>query len=148
MAGVRNLDSGKIYIGPENPKVDQSVETLDGDKEYEGTLAAVGPVFLGEHSDIAMGHVNIGTDLDLQKFKPAIKGLAVSVEGDVNIAGSGTAGPPGDQHPNSVYIDGDVYVTGFVDCLSKGRLEARHQTADSLPKPFDMYIPVREKDID
>ena len=104
MAEMRDLYTGKVYIGPEDPKVDQSVETLDGDKEFEGTLAAVGPVFLGEHSDLALGHVNIGTDLDLQKFKPAIKGLALSVEGDVNIAGSGTAGPPGDQFPNTVFM--------------------------------------------
>ena len=38
-------------------------------------------------------------------------------------------------------IEGDVYVSGFVDCLSSGRLEARHKVADSLPKPFDMIHP-------
>jgi hypothetical protein len=38
-------------------------------------------------------------------------------------------------------IEGDVYVSGFVDCLSSGRLEARHKVADSLPKPFDMVHP-------
>ena len=36
MAQIRDLDAGKIYIGPENPKQDQSTETLDGDKEFEG----------------------------------------------------------------------------------------------------------------
>jgi hypothetical protein len=38
-------------------------------------------------------------------------------------------------------IDGDVYVSGYVDCLSSGRLEARHQIADARPKPFDMVHP-------
>jgi len=144
MAELRDLNSGKIYIGPTEPQtVDQSLETLDGGKPFDGTLAAVGPVFLGEHSDLAAGHVNIGTGLNIQKFQPGIKGCAVSVEGDVNILGSGKSGPPGDQFPNTVFIDGDVFVTGFVDCLSKGRLESRHKTADSLPKPFDMVHPTK-----
>ena len=32
MASIRDIDAGKIYIGAEDPKTDQSVETLDGDK--------------------------------------------------------------------------------------------------------------------
>ena len=137
MASIRDIDAGKIYIGAEDPKTDQSVETLDGDKPYNGTLAAVGPVFLGEHSDIAFGHVNIGTDIGLQKFVPQMKGRALDVEGDVSIVGNGG----GAQGVNALVIDGDVFVTGAVDCLSKGRLEARHAVADSLPKPFDMEHP-------
>ena len=137
MAGIRDLHSGKIYIGPEMPKVDQSKETLDGDSEFDGTLAAVGPVFLGEHSNIAMGHVNIGTGLDIQKFKPGIKGCALSVEGDVDIIGSGN----GDNSPNAVRIDGDLYVTGAIDGGNKGRLASRFGTADSLGKVFDRVHP-------
>ena len=133
---IPDIFSGKIVIGPE-PHVDQSVETLDGDKPYVGTLSAVGPVFLGEHSDIAFGHINIGTDIGLQKFEPKMKGRALDVEGDVSIVGNGG----GAQGVNALVIDGDVYVTGAVDCLSKCRLLSRHKTADSLPKPFDMVHP-------
>jgi len=39
------------------------------------------------------------------------------------------------------YIEGDLYVTGSVDCLSTGRLEARHAVADALPKKFDIVHP-------
>jgi hypothetical protein len=46
--------------------------------------------------------------------------------------------------PDALYVDGDVYVTGSVDCLSKGRLEARHVVADGRPKPFDIPHPSRE----
>ena len=107
MAELRDLNSGKIYIGPTEPQtVDQSLETLDGGKPFDGTLAAVGPVFLGEHSDIAAGHVNIGTGLGIQKFKPLVKGLALSVEGDVEIAQD----PFGDNFPNAVIIQGDVKI--------------------------------------
>ena len=41
----------------------------------------------------------------------------------------------------NVRIEGDVFVTGSVDCESVGRLEARHRTADSKPKLFDMEHP-------
>ena len=44
---------------------------------------------------------------------------------------------PGD----AVYVQGNMYVSGTVDCLSTGRLEARHAVADSKPKLFDMPHP-------
>ena len=43
---MRDLDTGKVYIGPEDPKDDRSKTTLNGDKQYEGTLAATGPAFM------------------------------------------------------------------------------------------------------
>jgi hypothetical protein len=39
------------------------------------------------------------------------------------------------------YVDGDVFVTGKVDCGNKGRLAARFRQADSIPKKFDMKHP-------
>tara|TARA_B100000900_G_scaffold326000_1_gene285915 strand:- start:15 stop:836 length:822 start_codon:yes stop_codon:yes gene_type:complete len=141
MAEMRDLSTGKVYIGPEFPrKEDQSKETLDGDKEYEGTLAAIGPVFLGEHSDIAFGHVNIGTDIGLQKFVPEMKGRALDVEGDVSIEGNKT----GFQGVNALVVDGDVFVTGKVDCGNKGRLASRFSTADALGKSFDIKHPTKD----
>jgi len=44
---------------------------------------------------------------------------------------------------DSVYIDGDLYVTGKVDCDNKGRLAARFAAADASPKPFDMQHPTK-----
>ena len=41
----------------------------------------------------------------------------------------------------NTYIEGDLYVTGSVDCISTGRLEARHSVADALPKKFDIVHP-------
>ena len=131
---IPDIHSGKIVIGPE-PHVDQSVDTLDGDKPFTGTLAASGPAFIGRHKGgFAKGTLNVGTDLG--GFAPGVSGRAVQVEGDVEING--------EKAVNTVYIDGDVYVTGSVDCLSKGRLEARHKTADGLPvKPFDIEHPTK-----
>jgi len=59
------------------------------------------------------------------------------VKGNAMIEGDGGSGV------NSVYVVGDMYVTGSVDCLSKGRLESRHKTADGKPKPFDIPHPTK-----
>ena len=136
MAGLRDLDSGKIYIGPEEPKkLDKSVKTKNGDKPFDGTLAVTGPVFLGAHSEDAFGVVNIGTALG--DFKPKNSKVALDVQGDVNIVGDGS----GKQGVNALVIDGDLFVTGAIDGGNKGRLASRFATADSLPKPFDMVHP-------
>ena len=136
MAGFRDIESGKIYIGVEEPaKLDQAVETLNGDKPYDGTLVATGPTFLGAHKGgFAKGTLNVGTALG--EWSPGVSGRAVQVEGDVEVIG--------EEATNAVYIDGDVYVTGKVDCLNKGRLADRFATADVKGKVFDMPHPSRD----
>ena len=139
MAELRDLDSGKIYIGPVEPnKLDKSVESLNGGKPFDGTLAVTGPIFMGDHDTEAFGTLNVGTSLG--DFKSSIKGCAVSVEGDVEIAGD----PFGDNFPNAVVIQGDVLINGKVDCGNKGKLAARFSSADARPKPFDIKHPSRE----
>ena len=71
---------------------------------------------------------------------------AVNVKGNQEILGNGqtanalyVTGGSGD----SVYVKGNMYVTGTVDCLSTGRLEARHSVADGKPKPFDIQHPTK-----
>ena len=43
-----------------------------------------------------------------------------------------------------MYVEGDLYTTGSVDCISVGRLEARHSVADALPKKFDISHPSKD----
>ena len=45
--------------------------------------------------------------------------------------------------PDAVYIEGDMYVTGAVDCLWKGRLASRFSAADGKPKLFDIDHPTK-----
>ena len=136
MAGIPDIQAHKIYIGLEEPQTDdRSLNNLNGDRPYEGTLAVAGPTYLGGHSGSGNGTLNVGTDID--EWSPNVSGRAVDIEGDVNIVG--------EQGPDHVYIDGNVYVTGTVDCLSTGRLEARHSEADGRPKPFDMVHPSKGK---
>jgi len=139
MAELRDLDSGKIYIGPVEPnKLDKSVNSLNGGKPFDGTLAVTGPIFMGDHDTQAFGTLNVGTSLG--DFKSSIKGLAMSVEGDVEIAGD----PNGDNFPNAVIIQGDLVVNGKIDGGNKGRLAARFSDADDRPKPFDIKHPSKE----
>ena len=49
--------------------------------------------------------------------------------------------PTGIKVKGNVYVEGDLYTTGSVDCISTGRLEARHSVADALPKKFDIVHP-------
>ena len=114
MAGIRDIESGKIYIGKEQPaKLDQSDETLNGDAPYDGTLAVTGPAFVGGHSKDAKGVANIGTDLG--DFKPNVAGRAVDIEGDVKIVTE--SGKALDIEGNTVQ-DGDTNQTGKITASS------------------------------
>ena len=124
MAQLRDLDSGKIYIGPVEPeKKDQSDETLNGDKPFDGTLAVTGPAFIGNHSKNARGVLNVGTDLG--DFSPGVSGRAVNIEGDVAIDGK-TA------QTGSAFVNSDATVTGHLSCGS---------LSSGLPKSFDIPHP-------
>ena len=75
---------------------------------------------------------------------------AIETSGNVDIRGDGgtTNGlyVSGGSSVNTVLIEGDLYVTGSIDGLSKGRLEARHKVADGKPpKSFDIEHPTKGK---
>ena len=50
----------------------------------------------------------------------------------------------GGRSVNTVYIDGDLFVSGSTDTGNKGRLASRFATADAKPKPFDIKHPSKE----
>ena len=111
-----------------------------------GTLTCGGMSIFGDCSDIGgIASVTIGTaDGDsLQKNKK----LSLHVKGNTIMKGdSQTANGlrvSGGSSPDAVYIEGDLYVTGAIDSLNKGRLAARFGTADARPKPFDIQHPTK-----
>ena len=71
--------------------------------------------------------------------------LCINTRGNVTIEGDG--GTPngllvsGGSSVDTVYVVGDMYVTGKVDCGNKGRLASRFGSADARPKPFDIQHP-------
>ena len=122
-----------------------------------GTLTCSGMSIFGDCSDIGgIATVTIGTadESSLQKNMR----LSLHVNGNSMLQGDSqtanaltvsggkthTARFYGLQHNNAVYIDGDLFVSGAVDCGNKGRLASRFGVADALPpKPFDIKHPTK-----
>ena len=46
---------------------------------------------------------------------------------------------------NKLYVDGDAFFSGAVDCGNKGKLASRFGAADAKPKPFDLVHPTKGK---
>ena len=72
---------------------------------------------------------------------------AVNVKGNQEILGNGQTGNAlyvtGGGSVDSLYVDGDVFVSGKVDCGNKGKLSSRFAAADASPKPFDIKHPTK-----
>jgi len=108
----------------------------EGNQKINGSCMMEGPVHLG------YPETYFNTEATL------MIGPLVNEDPDCEIPFS-DLGVEGDQ-PTALkirgnqYIQGDLYVTGSVDCLSYGRLEDRHRTADKLPKKFDIEHPSKE----
>ena len=116
MAGIPDIDTHKIYLGPEVPKTDASILTLKGNRPYDGTLAVCGPTFMGAHTPVAKGVLNVGLT-GLGGFVPIVPGRAVDVEGNVAILGNTTQlGNTFTQ--GAVVINGTLHVNGFASWTS------------------------------
>ena len=74
--------------------------------------------------------------------------MSVNVKGCQQIDGdSGMANGllvSGGSSVNSLYVVGDLFVSGAIDGGNKGRLASRFASADSKPKPFDIKHPSKE----
>ena len=74
--------------------------------------------------------------------------ISLKVKGDNIMEGNGRmsntlkiSGPQTDL----LYVDGDAFFTGAVDCGNKGKLASRFAAADASPKPFDLVHPTKGK---
>ena len=120
MAGLPDIDTHKIYLGPEVPKTDVSVLTLKGNKPYDGTLAVCGPTFMGAHTPIAKGVLNVAAP-GLGGFIPIVPTRAIDVEGDVAILGKSPLAVNilgNTVNSGSVTINGTLHVNGFASWTS------------------------------
>ena len=141
----------------------------EGDERINGSMYAEGPVVLGGESEFGDQDATlmisriVNDDKDCKPPKDDkslfVKGdvrfetdgkneYGLHVEGDSVINGDGRT--PNALYveggsPDAVYVVGDMYVTGKVDCDNKGRLAARFSLADARPKSFDIKHPSREK---
>ena len=119
-----------------------------------------------DHSAYIEGNTQIGkvdafssADATLMVGRESTKGTsrALYTKGNVRIEGDGDTNDAllvsgGSAHAarfsgsgsNTVYIDGDLYVSGSTDSGNKGRLASRFAAADASPKPFDIKHPSKE----
>ena len=112
-----------------------------------------------DHSAYIEGNTQIGkvdafssASATLMVGREGTKGTdrSLHVNGNAQILGdSGTQNAlyvTGGSSVDSVYIKGDLYVTGQIDGGNKGRLAARFSKADGLPpKSFDIEHPTKGK---
>ena len=109
------------------------------------------------HSTYIQGNTQIGkpdafssasATLMVGREDTAGTSLSVNLKGNQTIDGDG--GPAnglrvsGGSSVNTVYIDGDLYVSGSTDTGNKGRLASRFGAADGSPTPFDIKHPSKE----
>ena len=98
-----------------------------------GSLYAEGPVLFGDQSTYSNAEATL-------MLAPMTNGDKHCPHPKDSLGVSGKL-PMVLETKGNVLLDGDLYVTGSVDCLSTGRLEARHSVADGLPKKFDIPHP-------
>jgi len=108
----------------------------EGNQKINGSMLAEGPVCFGNPTEFAAQEATLmvgpTTNDDPDSEMP---------ESSLGISGNL---PTGIKVKGNTYFEGDVYVTGSVDCISVGRLEARHSVADGLPKKFDIPHPSKK----
>ena len=129
----------RLFVGVGNPEL-----LGTGEKEIRGSAYIEAPVVLGTPPGEVEAALMVGRDKNSDSNNPD---RSVHIRGNQRIDGdSGTANAlyvTGGGTIDSLYVDGDVFVTGKVDCGNKERL-ARFALADEKPKPFDLKHPSRE----
>ena len=128
------------------------VSYVPPDTSPTGTAVLNGPVYVGKTA-ASPGYeavLNITSNSAPQNpldAQPVCKAsLAMKSDGCVKIVGDGkvanalhiSGGPT-----NKLYVEGDAFFSGAVDCGNKGKLAARFGVADSIPKPFDLKHPTK-----
>ena len=107
-----------------------------GWRRINGSAGIEGPVVIGNQEAFPANEATLmvgPTTNDDDECFPATSSLGVSGRRPTAVKTRG-----------NMYITGDLYVTGSVDCKSTGRLEARHKAADASPKKFDIVHPSQE----
>ena len=143
---IRNVEIQTIglHVGtPDHSKV------LEFQRKYtkSGIFSCAGVSIFGNLDEIGgVATVTIGT-ADPTSTQQNMK-LSLNVRGNSVLQGDSQTPyalhVSGGKSVNTVYIDGDLYVSGAIDSLNKGRLASRFSTADSLPpKAFDIKHPTK-----
>ena len=122
------------------------------DTSPTGTAVLNGPVYVGQPS-AAPGYdavLNVGTQpaeqVSINRQPPMSASLGIKLDGSMEIVGDGrvpNALKISGGQTDKLFVDGDAFFSGAVDCGNKGKLAARFGSADARPKPFDLVHPTK-----
>ena len=136
---IAKTQTDKIVVGTND------VSYVPPDISPTGTAVLNGPVYVGKTA-ASPGYqalLNITSNSAQQNplnIQPTCSAsLAMKVDGDSKFVGVGKTGP------DAIVVEGDMFVSGAVDCGNKGKLAARFGAADGRPKPFDIQHPTKGK---
>ena len=140
-----NIQVGKrLFVGCGKP------EALGkGESEIRGSAYVEGPLQVGRDTEYSEVEATV---MIAEEFNPDTSNppdLSLKVKGNTDIIGDektpNALYVTGGGTVDSVYIEGDLYVTGKIDGGNKGRLASRFGTADGLGKVFDIPHPTKGK---
>ena len=136
---IAKTQTDKIVVGTND------VSYVPPDISPTGTAVLNGPVYVGKTA-ASPGYeavLNVASNSAQQNplnIQPTCSAsLAMKVDGDSKFVGDGKTGP------DAIVVEGDMFVSGAVDCGNKGKLAARFGAADGRPKPFDIQHPTKGK---
>ena len=122
------------------------------DQSPTGTAVFNGPVYVGKtgaspgYEAVLNVTSNSAQQLPGDQQPACSASLSMKSDGCVKIVGDGKvanalhiSGGPTDK----LFVDGDAFFSGAVDCGNKGKLASRFAAADASPKPFDLVHPTK-----
>ena len=146
---VSVLEADKIVVGTND------VSFTAPDQSPTGTAVLNGPVYVGKTSaspgyEAVLNVTSNSASQDSLDQQPACSAsLAMKADGNLTVAGDGKTANAllisGGSSVDTIHVEGDMFVSGAVDCGNKGKLAARFGVADSKPKPFDLEHPTKGK---
>ena len=148
MSSFSRSQHDKIVVGTN----DVSQPEGQPDKSPTGTAILNGPVYVGKPSAAPSydAVLNVGTQpaeqQSINRQPPMSTPLGIKLDGSMEIVGDGrvpNALKISGGQLNKLYVDGDAFFSGAVDCGNKGKLAERFGVADSKPKPFDLEHPTK-----
>jgi len=134
---ISRLQSDKLIVGTND------VSYSAPDISPTGTAVLNGPVYVGKtgaspgYEAVLNVTSNSASQNSLDTQPACSASLAIKVDGDSKFVGDGKTGP------DAIVVEGDMFVSGAVDCGNKGKLAARFGAADGRPKPFDIQHPTK-----
>ena len=146
---VSVLEADKIVVGTND------VSFTAPDQSPTGTAVLNGPVYVGKTSaspgyEAILNVTSNSASQDSLDQQPACSAsLAMKADGNLTVAGDGKTANAllisGGSSVDTIHVEGDMFVSGAVDCGNKGKLADRFATADAKPKPFDIQHPTKGK---